>query len=78
MPPAVYRSVKKLSVPISLIYSESSHIITAYELKNMQRKLGIDTYACSGSHLFPLEDPKHTAKLISNIINKQSTYQEKA
>lgn len=78
VPHAVYRSVKKLSVPISLIYSESSHIITAYELRNMQRKLGIDTYACSGSHLFPLEAPKHTAKLISKIIHKQSANQEKA
>jgi pimeloyl-ACP methyl ester carboxylesterase len=68
VPHSVYRNIKKLSVPVSLIYSESSHIITAYELRNMKKKFGVITYACKGSHLFPLEHPKQTAALIQNAI----------
>lgn len=68
VPHFVYKHIKNLSVPVSLIYSDSSHIIAPYELRIMRKKFNIQTYACLGSHLFPFEYPKQAANLIDKAI----------
>jgi pimeloyl-ACP methyl ester carboxylesterase len=70
IPHNMYRLMMNHEVPISLVYSTSSHIVTNYDLRKMSGKYKINVFPCLGGHLFPLEYPKDAACCIRNILAK--------
>ncbi len=72
VPHTMHRLAKKTFIPVSLIYSESSHIITKHDLRKMKKGYGFSTMVCQGSHLFPLEYPGETAQHIQQLIHQSS------
>lgn len=69
VPHNMHYLARKKKVPISLIYSKTSHIITKLDLMKMKHYYDFKTSTCSGSHLFPLENPKQTADQIMAHIS---------
>ena len=72
VPHTMHRLAKKSSIPSTLIYSESSHIITKHDLRKMKKGYGFSTMVSEGSHLFPFEYPVETAQLIQQSIQQIS------
>jgi pimeloyl-ACP methyl ester carboxylesterase len=64
------RKIKhKLTVPMTLIYGESSDVVKNNDLKAMQKEFkSIVFHKMPGTHLFPFEYPEETTGLILNEI----------
>ena len=59
----------KLTVPAALVYGKSTDVVPQHFFKDFARlNKNIKLKAVAGSHMFPLEQPESTAKLITNII----------
>ena len=61
----------KLTVPATLIYGESTDVFPHHIFKNfikMNKHIKLKTV--KGGHMFPLENPEDTAKLITEIIKE--------
>ena len=58
----------KLTVPTVLIYGDKSNIVDRLDLSYMKKKYHINCVEIKGTHMFPMEDPKTTAKLIMDVI----------
>lgn len=56
------------NVNCTFLYGEKSNVVRPGILKAMQ-KMGFETHAMAGGHLFPLEFPEHTAEKITQVIN---------
>ena len=56
------------NLPVILIYGESSDIIGKLDLRVMKAKYRFKTYACKGGHMFPFEQPRLAADLISQAL----------
>ncbi len=61
----------KLSVPTVLIYGDKSNIVDRLDLSYMKKKYDINSVEIKGTHMFPMEDPETTAKLILDVINNK-------
>ena len=58
----------KLFRPAALIYGDKSRVIDTMDLRYMRKKFHIKSYKTRGTHLFPMEDPKACAALITKVI----------
>lgn len=61
----------KLKVPISYVGGTHSREGELARLSFMRKNFPIDFYAVEGSHLFPLEKPLETARIIRKIFGQQ-------
>lgn len=69
VPHNMHRLMKKHCVPTSLIYSQSSHIITKHDLFKMKNSYEFNISTCHGTHLFPFEHPQETSdKIVEQIL----------
>ncbi len=63
----------KLSIPSALIYGKESELYPHYFFKRfVKQNAKITLYKTSGGHMFPLENPMETAKLIKQVISTWS------
>jgi len=61
----------KLKVPAALIYGESSDLYPSYFFKRFAKQNNhIKLHSTKGGHMFPLEHPMETSKLIDKIISQ--------
>lgn len=70
MPHILYKCEGKLTVPTALIYGRKSNIIKASVLRYMKKHYNVAGFPIEGGHMFPMEHPEETAKLIISTINK--------
>ena len=68
IPHTLSRYEGRLSVPTTLIYGDSSHIIRRSERRYMQKHYGIQTLEIKGTHMFPFECPTQTAALMKHVL----------
>ncbi len=69
MPDNLYRYRASDTLAASLIYNTNSVLMTPYELNAMKHYYGFRVYPFKeGSHLFPFEYPRETAKEIKKIV----------
>lgn len=75
---SIYRNIpsnlssykNKLAIPATLIYGESTDVLPHHVFRHfvkLNKQIKLQTMA--GGHMFPLETPEKTAKLITEIIN---------
>ncbi|MFC3533061.1 alpha/beta hydrolase [Vogesella facilis] len=57
----------QLQVPLSFVLAADGSAIRPHDLAFMQRHFAADIHRQPGSHLFPLEQPLHTADLIARL-----------
>ncbi|MCJ8321684.1 MAG: alpha/beta hydrolase [Colwellia sp.] len=61
----------KLMVPAALIYGENSELYPSYFFKRFAKQNNkIKLHSIKGGHMFPLEHPMETSKLIDKIIRQ--------
>lgn len=58
----------KLKVPAVLVYAPDSKVVDKFDIRYMKKQFGITTRSIKGTHMFPMEDPKTTAKLIIEAL----------
>lgn len=64
-------TISKLKVPLALLYGQQSRTISAYDLKIMRKKINIFLeQQMLGGHMFPLEYPNETGKVILAMIKR--------
>lgn len=69
----------KLTIPATLLYSEQTDVCPHRFFKKfaaLNKKIEVIT--TSGGHMFPLENPENTAKLIASFIEKQKATSKNA
>lgn len=70
LPHCLYRYQGQLITPTTLIYGKQSKIIDQHAVHYMKTKFGIRVIATEGTHMFPLEYPVETARLIEQAIQR--------
>lgn len=70
IPLNLYRH-KKLTRPTTMVLGDASQVVRGLQKRHM-RKLGVSMAFIRGGHLFPLERPEATAKLIKELIETAS------
>jgi pimeloyl-ACP methyl ester carboxylesterase len=65
----------RLAKPAALIYGESSTIIDKLDRRYMLNCFNINSYTMKGTHLFPLEYPKESAKEVLRVISEIKSHQ---
>jgi pimeloyl-ACP methyl ester carboxylesterase len=69
MPSNLARYKNKLTVPAALVYGESTDVVPHHFFKDFSRlNKNIKLKTIAGTHMFPLESPEKTAKLIIDLI----------
>jgi hypothetical protein len=69
MPDNISSYKKKLSVPGSIIYGETSHAVHKRSLQKFIERHGFNLCTSPGGHLFPFEKPDAAAETILREIN---------
>ena len=76
---SIYRTIpdnlhhtKRLPMPSLAIAGKYSDVFKKHHAFKMQRQLGMEVHWLEGSHMFPLEQPTATAKLIKENIMRWS------
>jgi pimeloyl-ACP methyl ester carboxylesterase len=59
---------KRLIVPGTLLYGEDSNVVNWFDRKTMEICTSLNIQQVPGTHLFPLEYPQVTARLIKGMI----------
>ncbi len=63
---------RQLATPVTLIYGKDSNIIQKADVRAMNKALqNFQAIAMEGTHLFPFEYPKKTAKLILKVLEEK-------
>lgn len=65
--PVVGVGHKRLEVPTSIIYGESSDVITKPRQQSL-RDMGFEIYPVLGGHMFPFEHPEQTRQYLEKIL----------
>lgn len=69
--PAVLREQKStLHIPSALLYGNKSDVVRQSDRRYMKKRYGIMPFKIEGTHMFPLEHPEETARLIIDVVNK--------
>lgn len=68
MPDNISSFKKKLEVPGSIIYGETSHAVHKRSLRKFTDRHGFNLQTSEGGHLFPLEKPEQAARKILGEI----------
>ncbi len=71
LPHSVSRYATQLEVPTTLIYGSESDVICAADRRHMLKRYGIQSVKTSGTHMFPFEHPKETARLILKVLKER-------
>ena len=65
----------ELGIPVYFLYSEAYGTLSRWDIKSLKRKASSwEFIEMKGSHLFPLEYPKETAKVVNEIIKEVGNY----
>jgi pimeloyl-ACP methyl ester carboxylesterase len=72
LPDNLHKGKKRLTVPSALIYGTNSNVVQPLQLKFMKNTVGVYVDSMDGGHLFPLEQPEATAKIIQQTIEHLS------
>ncbi|MDA9271982.1 alpha/beta hydrolase [bacterium] len=68
IPHVLYQYEGKLHRPVRLIYGNKSNVIDRLDLNYMKNQYEIAPYQINGTHMFPMECPEATAKLIVEVV----------
>ena len=69
--PHIFQSYEgRLQVPAVLIYGNKSTVVDRLDLHYMKKQYGILHIKTEGTHMFPMEYPEATARLIMNVVDK--------
>ncbi len=74
----IYRSVphvrpastRQLRVPLALVHGADSRVVLAHHARSVQRLRQGETHRVAGGHMFPLEQPTATARLLKDIFSR--------
>lgn len=58
----------QLQTPTALIYGDKSTIITANDVRYMQKKYHIKAYSMPGTHMLPMEHPQELGERIFSVL----------
>lgn len=64
---------QQLTVPAVLLYGEQSLVVDRFDVRNMQKKHGVDCYSIPGTHMLPMENPDALGAKIFQIIDNLTT-----
>lgn len=56
--------LKKLSVPVILIYGDQSTVVSRLDVQHMQNRYNIHCIKMRGTHMLPMESPEQLAEII--------------
>ena len=62
--------IKKLSVPVILIYGDQSTVVSRLDVHYMQQRYNIHCIKMKGTHMLPMESPELLAKMIFKVVDK--------
>jgi pimeloyl-ACP methyl ester carboxylesterase len=74
IPHILHKYKGKLSIPAALIYGNRSNVIDKVDIKHMQNHYNMSCYEIAGSHMFPMENPSGTAKLVNQAVSALLDY----
>lgn len=60
----------KLKTPTVLIYGNKSNVVDRLDLHYMKKHYDIESIEVAGTHMFPMEHPKATAKIITAVVKQ--------
>jgi len=74
----IYRSVphvrpastRRLQVPLALVHGQNSRVVLPHHARSVQRLRQGEAHQVPGGHMFPLERPTATARLLKDIVNR--------
>ena len=69
LPHTVPKYKNQLHVPTVFIAGENSNVLTASDIRYMQKHFAVSVTVHKGSHLFPLEFPQQTADMILSYLD---------
>lgn len=67
IPHMLHRYEGQCTVPVTLIYGDRSSVVGPGDRRYMKKKYGIHSVKTQGTHMFPMEYPKETARLVIDI-----------
>ena len=70
IPHTLYKYEGRLHTPGALIYGNKTKVVDQMDLRYMKKQFGIVNFETIGTHMFPMEHPEATAKLIMKVVDE--------
>ncbi|MFF7708392.1 alpha/beta fold hydrolase [Pseudomonas sp. NPDC007930] len=70
LPHRIPAPLRRLQLPVALVRGEASRVVAAYHGRQVRRLPRGECYRVPGGHMFPLEQPEHTAALITQVLGR--------